>query len=149
MMTEHEANRATTVMMRSAIGPAAILTGDCLGRLSAICSGLELSPERMRQNLDLTGGMILSEAIMMELGKTLGRQEAHDVIYEAAEDVLSGVAVDFDQALAARPEIKQNLSADAIAAMLNPTAYTGLCADMAHEQAARARHRTIKLKTEN
>jgi adenylosuccinate lyase len=139
MMTEHEANRATTVMMRSAIGPAAVLTGDCLGRLIAICSGLELSPERMRENLDLTGGMILSEAIMMELGKTLGRQEAHDVVYEAAEDVLSGKSSSFDEALAARPEVKQHLSSEAIAAMLDPTAYTGLCADMAREQAVRAR----------
>jgi 3-carboxy-cis,cis-muconate cycloisomerase len=139
MMTEHEANRATTVMMRSAIGPAAVLTGDCLGRLIAICSGMELFPGRMRENLDLTGGMILSEAIMMELGKTLGRQEAHDIVYEAAEDVLSGAVESFDRALAARPEIQANLSPDAIEAMLDPAAYTGLCAEMAREQAKRAR----------
>ena len=139
MMTEHEANRATSVMMRAAIGPAAVLTGDCLGRLIAICSGLELFPDRMRENLDLTGGMILSEAIMMELGRTLGRQEAHDIVYEAAEDVISGRAGSFDAALAARPEIKAHLSGDAIAAMLDPAAYTGLCADMARDGAARAR----------
>lgn len=139
MMTEHEANRATTVMMRSAIGPAAVLTGDCLGRLIAICSGMELFPGRMRENLDLTGGMILSEAIMMELGKTLGRQEAHDIVYEAAEDVLSGAVESFDRALAARPEIQANLSPDAIEAMLDPAAYTGLCAELAREQAKRAR----------
>jgi adenylosuccinate lyase len=83
--------------------------------------------------------MILSEAIMMELGRTLGRQEAHDIVYEAAEDVISGRAGSFDAALAARPEIKAHLSGDAIAAMLDPAAYTGLCADMARDGAARAR----------
>lgn len=139
MMTEHEANRATSVMMRSAIGPAAVLTGDCLGRLIAICSGMELFPARMRENLDLTGGMILSEAIMMELGKTLGRQDAHDIVYEAAENVLSGISASFDEALSAHPEIQRNLSQEAISAVLDPAAYTGLCVEMAREQSDRAR----------
>ncbi len=137
MMTEHEANRMTTVMMRAALGPACIHMGDCLGRLNAIMEGLELFPDRMRENLDLTGGMILSEAIMMELGKALGRQEAHDVIYDAIEEVLAG-KVTFIQALAKTPKLTAELSPDAVNAMLDPAAYTGLCSDMAREQAARA-----------
>jgi adenylosuccinate lyase len=138
MMTEHEANRMTTVMMRAAIGPAAIHMGDCLGRLNAIMAGLELFPERMRQNLDLTGGMILSEAIMMELGKALGRQEAHDIVYDAIEHVLAG-KLSFTEALAKAPKLTAELSSEAIQSMLDPAGYTGLCADMAREQAALAR----------
>lgn len=138
MMTEHEANRTTTVMMRAAVGPACIHIGDCLGRLNAIAGGLQLFPERMRENLDLTGGMILSEAIMMELGKALGRQAAHDVVYEAIEEVLAG-KVSFGDALARAPELSAALPPEAVQAMLDPAAYTGLCADMARAQAAAAR----------
>lgn len=138
MMTEHEANRTTTVMMRAAVGPACIHIGDCLGRLNAIAAGLQLFPERMRKNLDLTGGMILSEAIMMELGKALGRQAAHDVVYEAIEEVLAG-KVSFGEALARAPELTAELSPEAVQAMLDPAAYTGLCGDMARAQATAAR----------
>lgn len=138
MMTEHEANRTTTVMMRAAVGPACIHIGDCLGRLNAIAAGLQLFPERMRENLDLTGGMILSEAIMMELGKALGRQAAHDVVYEAIEEVLAG-KVSFSEALARAPALAAELPPEAVRSMLDPAAYTGLCADMARAQAAAAR----------
>ncbi len=138
MLTEHEANRANSVMMRAAVGPACIHTGDCLGRLIAIAAGLELSPARMRRNLELTDGMILSEAIMMELGRSLGRQEAHDVVYDAVEAVLAGGAT-FARALHDAPAIRAALSPGAIDALLDPAAYTGLCARMATEQAALAR----------
>ncbi|MFY0614936.1 MAG: adenylosuccinate lyase family protein [Hyphomicrobiaceae bacterium] len=146
MMTEHEANRMTTVVMRAALGPACIHIGDCLARLNAVFSGLELFPERMRANLDLTGGMILSEAIMMELGKALGRQEAHDVVYDAIEEVLAGT-VSFTQALGKAPKLTAELSPEAIESMLDPAGYTGLCADMARAQATLARKAAAGLRT--
>ena len=39
----------------------------------------------MRANLDLGGGLIMAEAVMLDLGKTIGRQHAHDVVYDAAQ----------------------------------------------------------------
>ena len=77
MQTEHEADRTTSLMMDAAEARAAIATGDMLGRLHEVVSGLTLAPERMRANLDLSGGLIMAEAIMLELGTTLGRQHAH------------------------------------------------------------------------
>lgn len=145
MMTEHEANRATSVMMRSAIGPAAIHAGDILGRLITIASGMTLDPERMRRNLEHTGGMILSEALMMELGKTLGRQEAHDVVYDIVEKVIAGETT-FAAALASAPGITQRLTEAERAQLMEPAQYTGLCASMAREQAALARAGASRLK---
>ena len=85
MQTEHEADRTTSVMFDRAITEACILTGDILERLIALFSGLTVFPERMRQNLDLSGGLIMSEALMLELGTHIGRQRAHDVVYDAAQ----------------------------------------------------------------
>ena len=134
MMTEHEANRATTVMMRAALGPACIQMGDMLSRLILIAEDMWLDPERMRKNLDLTGGMILSEAIMMELGQQLGRQDAHDVVYEAVDRVLAGQG-SFSKVLAADPAITSRLDASAVDNLLDPAQYTGQCAYMARQQA--------------
>lgn len=139
MMTEHEANRATTVMMRATIGPACILVGDILGRLIAITESLELDPERMRANLELTGGMILSEAIMMDLGQQLGRQVAHDLVYDAVDKVLAGDA-GFVDALSSEPQIRDKLGADGLNRLGDPASYTGLSAEMAREQATVARN---------
>ena len=144
MMTEHEANRATTVMMRGAVGPAVIHVGDILGRLVVITKDIALDPVRMRANLDLTGGMILSEAIMMELGKTLGRQIAHDLVYDAVEEVRAGRA-DFSSALASDTRFRDSIGAAGADKLLDPAVYTGLCADMAREQAARARQVVAEL----
>ena len=145
MMTEHEANRATTVMMRTALGPACVYAGNILGRLIAVAKDMWLDPKRMRENLDLTGGMILSEAIMLELGQTMGRQEAHDLVYEAVERVLHE-GVDFVRALAEDSRIRAQLDDDGVKALLDPSAYTGLCAVMARQQASKARELAARLK---
>ncbi|ETW94146.1 MAG: hypothetical protein ETSY1_36095, partial [Candidatus Entotheonella factor] len=62
MQTEHEADRTHTVMMGRAVTETCSLMGDILTRLINLFSGIQLFPERMRQNLDLSGGLIMSEA---------------------------------------------------------------------------------------
>ncbi len=49
-----------------------------------------LKPERMRANLDLTDGLIMAEPMMLALGEYVGRQEAHDVVYDAAQAAAVG-----------------------------------------------------------
>jgi adenylosuccinate lyase len=55
-----------------------------------IVRGLRVNPERMRENLDRLGGLLLSEAVMLRLGEGLGRNAAHDVVYEAAMTAFEG-----------------------------------------------------------
>jgi adenylosuccinate lyase len=56
-----------------------------LARLDVIMSGLELDPERMRNNIRLSEGMIGSESLMLALGEKIGRQQAHDVVFDVAQ----------------------------------------------------------------
>lgn len=139
MQTEHEADRTTSLMSDTAESRACIAIGDALSRLAEVMRGLELHPARMRANLDLGNGLIMAEAVMLDLGRALGRQHAHDVVYDAAQAAF----VDnrrFGDLLAADPRVTEHLNAAAIAQLLDPTAYTGLCAAMAREAAERARH---------
>ena len=145
MYTEHEADRTTSLMFDSADARAAVAAGDMLARLVEVLRGLRLDPERMRTNLDLGGGLIMAEAVMLELGKTIGRQHAHDVVYDAAQAAFVE-GKPFGQLLAADRRVTAHLGAPAIEALLDPTAYTGLCADMARQAVLRARNTAKVLK---
>ena len=50
--------------------------------------GLEVDPAAMRRNLDLTHGLVMSEAVMMGLGPYIGREFAHDRVYDLCRDAL-------------------------------------------------------------
>jgi 3-carboxy-cis,cis-muconate cycloisomerase len=138
MQTEHEADRTTSLMIDSAEARACIITGDMLARLVTVLRGLTLKPERMRANLELSGGLIVAEAVMLELGTKLGRQHAHDIVYDAAQAAcVEGKS--FSALLAADRRVTEHLDQKAIDALLDPTAYTGLCGTLARQAAVRAR----------
>ncbi len=148
MQTEHEADRATSLIMEAAEARAAIATGDMLARLVEVLKGLRLDPTRMRRNLDLGGGLIMAEAVMLDLGAAIGRQHAHDIVYDAAQEAVVE-SRPFAELLAADPRVTAHLDAKAIAALLDPTAYTGLCAEMARDAAARARATAAEITLES
>ena len=144
VMTEHEANRQTSLMMRYAEREVCTLMGDTLERVRLLAEGLVLKPERMRANLDLTDGLIMAEPMMLALGEYVGRQEAHDIVYDAAQEAAVGDKT-FIELLSADKRVTGHLSTGQIEKLLDPTAYTGLCAKMAAEQADRARKLAAKL----
>lgn len=73
---------------------------------------------------------------MLALGRAMGRQAAHEVIYEAAQATRHGVT--FAHALAADPRVASHLAPDDLAALLDPRGHVGLSADLAREAARRA-----------
>jgi 3-carboxy-cis,cis-muconate cycloisomerase len=138
MQTEHEADRTTSLIIEAAEARAAIASGDMLARLVEVLKGLRLDPERMRRNLDLGGGLIMAEAVMLDLGAAIGRQHAHDIVYDAAQAAFVE-GRPFAEVLSADPRVTAHLDRRGIEALLDPTGYTGLCVEMAREGAVRAR----------
>ena len=138
MQIEHEADRTSSLTFDSGEARACIATGDMLARLVVLLRELKLDPKRMRANLDLSGGLIVAEAVMLELGATIGRQTAHDVVYDAAQATVTENKA-FADLLVEDKRVSSRLDRAAINKLLDPTAYTGLCSRMAHESAARAR----------
>ena len=144
MQTEHEADKTTSMMINTAINRVCLLTGEIIDGLNEIFSDINLFPERMRKNLDLSGGLIMSERVMLELGKEIGRQRAHDVVYEAAQRAVNEGRA-FNETLAEEKEIASLLSAEQIEDLLDPEQYTGLCAYFAEKFAEKARVVSDKL----
>ena len=71
-----------------------------LARSCSLCDGaldlsillmrdLEVHENGIRRNLDLLGGLVYAEALMMRLSKTYGRLESHEIIYELAQKAIS------------------------------------------------------------
>ncbi len=84
----------------------------------------------MRANLDLTRGLVVSEAVMMGLGPALGRQRAHDLVYDICREVIAGQAAASSICWRTNPEIRPHMSRDALARLLDPANYCGLAGEM-------------------
>lgn len=86
--------------------------------------GLEVHPERMLENLDIHGGLVASEAVMMALAEHVGRQTAHDVVHEAAMTA-QGSDRSFLDCLAADDRVTDHLDAERLAALTDHRSYVG------------------------
>jgi 3-carboxy-cis,cis-muconate cycloisomerase len=62
----------------------AVLTAGCLHIAARVIREANVSPQRMATNLELEQGRTMAEAYMFELAPELGRESAHDLVYQAA-----------------------------------------------------------------
>jgi 3-carboxy-cis,cis-muconate cycloisomerase len=138
MAHSHEVDAARTMMMDDAVVDACVIAGDLLLRLTTIVAGLTVDAARMRANVALTGGFISSEAVMLGLGRIIGRQPAHEAVGEAVAAARDSGG-SFAEAVAAHPRVAGRLDDERLAALLDPGAHVGLSARIARETAARAR----------
>ncbi|WP_201318001.1 hypothetical protein [Paenibacillus sp. EPM92] len=139
MIHSHEVDGARFAIMQNAVELSAVLAGDILKAIYSVLVGLEIYPEHMKRNLELSGGLINAEAVMMTLADTIGRQVAHEVVHEAAHHVAtSGAAITFYDVLSKDSRVTGHVPPDVIKKILNPATHTGLSAQLAKETAARA-----------
>jgi len=112
-----------------ALPEAFILTGGALHQAKFMLDGLIVDEARMRKNLDMTHGLIVAEAVMMGLAPHLGRNEAHDIVYDACRAVAEkgGRLAD---ALAAVPEVSKHLDRKTLEKLTDPSNYLGAAREM-------------------
>ena len=113
-----------------------LLTSGALAQTKLLVSGLEVDAERMRANLDLTKGMIVSEAVMMGLGPHLGRQRAHDLVYDICRKV-AATGEPLVELLAQNAEIAKHLTRAELDRMCDLAGYLGLAGEMVDRVLAR------------
>ena len=101
------------------------LAAGALHHARATLEGLEVDPERMRRNLELTRGTIMAEAVMMALAPFTGRQEAHHVVADASRDAIES-GRHLREVLDARPDVTTHLAPERLRELLEPANYTGL-----------------------
>jgi 3-carboxy-cis,cis-muconate cycloisomerase len=114
---EHERAVGSWHAEWEALSGALAFAGGAAAAAADAVTGLDVDAERMRANLDASGGLVLAERICFALTPRLGRRQAFDVVAEAAR------APSFREALLA--DERAGLSADELDSLLDPTGYLG------------------------
>ncbi|WP_062992337.1 3-carboxy-cis,cis-muconate cycloisomerase [Nocardia anaemiae] len=103
-------------------------TGSAVHWLRVSLERLRVDPERMRANLELTGGLALAENVVTELVSAsngeVGRQTAGDVVEQCCQAALAGASPLADL-LAADPVVGKYLHRERIERLLGPAQYLG------------------------
>jgi 3-carboxy-cis,cis-muconate cycloisomerase len=124
MAADHERATGPWHLEWMAVPEAFLATGAALKHARAMLEGLVVEPERMRRNLDVTGGLIVAEAVMMALAEYTGRQDAHHIVADASRAALAKGAPLLDE-LKADARVMQHLSAARLQELTDPVNYLG------------------------
>ncbi|WP_050382493.1 class-II fumarase/aspartase family protein [Bradyrhizobium pachyrhizi] len=112
-----------------AIPESFVLTAGALHQASFALGGLIVDEQRMAHNLDISRGLIVAEAVMMGLAPSIGRQEAHDVVYDACR-LANDKGLTLAEALAADDRVASRIDRATIDRLTAPKNYLGLAPQM-------------------
>src|SRR6184192_1319984 len=129
MVEDHERSTGPWEIEWIAVPEIFLLTAGALQQARSLVAGLEVDEERMHANLEITGGQISTEAVMMGLASSLGRQRAHDLVYDISRQASVSGRPLLDL-LAENEEIVASLDRAALAKLLDPAEYLGLSGEM-------------------
>ncbi len=135
-VADHERSTGPWEIEWIALPEIFLLASGALAQTRLLVEGLEVDAGRMRANLDLTRGMIVSEAVMMGLGPHLGRQRAHDLVYDICRKVAAS-GEPLLELLARNAEISRHLTRAELEKLCDPARYLGLAGEMVDRVLAR------------
>jgi 3-carboxy-cis,cis-muconate cycloisomerase len=103
------------------------LVGGAAARTRDLLSGLRVDRDRMRANVDVTGGLVMAEAVVTRLAPDLGRVAAADVVAEICRQ-----SVDTGKPLrdCLIEDSRVTLSEEDIDAALDPANYLGAATEL-------------------
>ncbi len=128
-VADHERSTGPWEIEWIALPEIFLLSAGTLRQTRDVVEGLQVDAARMRANLDLTGGAIVSEQVMMGLGPHLGRQRAHDLVYDICREAATSGKPLVDL-LAADKEISKHVGRKELEQMCDPANYLGLAGEM-------------------
>lgn len=124
MVADHERSTGPWEIEWVSLPEIFCLMSGALKQTRHVLQGLEVDPDRMRANIDITHGLVMSEAVMMGLGPYLGREYAHDLVYDLCRQALAERRPLVD-ILEAHPEINRHLNRSQLEELCNPMNHLG------------------------
>lgn len=122
---EHERDLTNSANERIIIPDAFMVVDYMLRQMDMVLKNLEINEKNVRRNLELTGGLIMAERIMLALvQRGIPRQEAYKIIRELS---LRSVKENkpFKEVLASDPRISKVISREELEVLINPYTYIG------------------------
>ncbi len=139
-VADHERSTGPWEIEWIALPEIFLLASGALAQSRDLLVGLQVDAARMRTNLDMTNGAIVSEAVMMGLGPHLGRQRAHDLVYDICRIAAASGAPLVDL-LAKDKEISHHVTRSELERMCDPANYLGLAGEMVDRVLAKEKAR--------
>ena len=126
MVQEGERDGVAWKMEWKALPECCLIAGAMLFQAKNLLAGLKVDAARMAGNLDIMRGYLLSERVMLELSERVGKQTAHEWIYEASMQGLER-KVGFADAMRQHAELGKLLGDEEIHRLTDPSGYLGQC----------------------
>ena len=133
-----EADSTSNMMFDSILYEAVGLMREIIIRMVELSGTLNVNVERLAENANINHGIDNSEYIMMRLAERLGKDQAHELVYELAIDATINHRK-YSEVLLANEVVNSAFSTEEIAAMLQPENYIGLSAELARDTARQVR----------
>ncbi|KAG6860286.1 hypothetical protein C0995_013197 [Termitomyces sp. Mi166 len=130
MVEDHERSTGPWEIEWIVLPQICTMTHAILTHTQEILNGLEVHPEAMSKNLDKTKGAIASEAVMMKLGRLIGRQVAHDLIYDLCRKAAQEDRPLVDLLSENKDVLNTGISRKELESWCNPANYMGLSKEM-------------------
>ena len=124
MIADHERSTGPWEIEWISLPEIFCLMAGALKQTRFMIDGLEVDEARMRANIDMTNGLVMSEAVMMGLGPYIGREYAHDLVYDICRESIRRGRPLLDL-LAENPEIARHVDRAQLARMCDPVNYLG------------------------
>lgn len=112
-----------------AIPEAFMLTAGSLKQAKFLLGNLIVDEKRMLENLKISRGCIVAEAVMMGLAEFVGHQVAHDVVYDACR-VVNTKGGTLAEVLKQIPVVAERIDPARIDYLCDPANYLGQCQEM-------------------
>ncbi|MDO8876457.1 MAG: 3-carboxy-cis,cis-muconate cycloisomerase [Pseudolabrys sp.] len=129
MIEDHERSTGPWEIEWIALPEIFMLSAGALAQTRFVLEGLQVNETKMRANLDITNGLIMSEAVMMGLGAVMGRDTAHHVVGDIGREAHKKGQKLID-ALAESPEIAKYANRKRLEELMDPANYLGVAGEM-------------------
>jgi adenylosuccinate lyase len=124
MIVEHERDAMSWRGEWIALPESTIYLAAQLASAKAILSGLVVKPKHMLRNLNMLGGLLLSERVMFVLADSMGKQTAHELVYDLCMKS-EEEEIPFREVLMADARVKEVISKEELEKLMDPSTYLG------------------------
>lgn len=129
MGQDHDRCGGTWIAEWALVPEVFLLTSGALGWANELADRLQVNIERMRDNIDMTNGLALSEAFVHALAQHIPKSRAR-ALMEAAVLGVRETGRSLPEVLLSMKEVTDILSASQIAELAQPENYLGISAEM-------------------
>ena len=101
-----------------------------INRAKPLLKDLIVNKDKMRENLEITQGLILSQRLTFYLADKIGKDTANDLMHDVAKHALEN-NISLKDAALKNEIVSQNITKETLINILNPETYIGLAAEQA------------------